>query len=503
MTSMDTARTAFPLVTFLVAGMLGACIEYPDLNEPNRYACTDSSSCADGYYCGARNYCVKDGSDPCLPDPCNGHGSCANTTGAAVCDCNTDWATPWCAACQSGFYEYPALSGLCIDDPCLPDPCSGHGNCDNTAGTAGCTCSGRFAGATCTTCAEGYTGTQCDACTDGAFGNYPNCFVPGPGFCVTSQCFPVPPTNQTTCYNNNTNMACTAFPCNSDGTLDFCGQDAQYTKNNRTFTCYNASGNVTPCASLPSASADEAVSDSLTGLMWQRTWVSGKAWQQAIDYCDTLTDGGYGDWRLPSPHELLSIVNNGTYNPAIDTIALPGTPSGDFWSSSSYVDITDLDLAWLVNFDNGNVDHNFKSYTYNARCARLGPSESGIGSFDHLVISGSGEQVVSDSVTGLMWAKQYATGNSWQDALKYCEGLTYAGYADWRLPDKNELASLVNYSRDSPASGFPDMASDYFWSSSSYAFNTYDAWGVYFDYGRVGSTGKSGTYNVRCARHGP
>jgi hypothetical protein len=40
---------------------------------------------------------------------------------------------------------------------------------------------------------------------------------------------------------------------------------------------------------------------------------------------------------------------------------------------------------------------------------------------------------------------------SWSNALVYCEGLTYGGYGDWRLPNVRELQSLVDYGRNEPA----------------------------------------------------
>ena len=321
------------------------------------------------------------------------------------------------------------------------------------------------------------------------------------GYCQTSQCFPVPPTNQTTCYNNSASIACpdTAGSATCAATA-FCGQNAQYPNNTRTYTCYNAGGTVqNPCD--VTADADEVVTDSLTGLMWQRTWATAKTWQQALDYCDTLTYGGHEDWRLPNPFELQSIVDDGRYGPSIDTTVFPGTPSDGFWSSSSYAG--NATNAWSVYFNDGYVDGDAKTNAGGVRCVRGGPVESGIGSFDRFGISGAGEQVVSDSVTGLVWQKNSETYKTWQQALAYCESLVYGGQSDWRLPDQKELMSLVNYGRESPASDFPDMPSDVFWSSSSYAADAAVAWHVYFNYGYVVNTGKGKIGSVRCVRGGP
>ncbi|MGI6393996.1 MAG: DUF1566 domain-containing protein [bacterium] len=141
---------------------------------------------------------------------------------------------------------------------------------------------------------------------------------------------------------------------------DFFGQDAQYA----------ALGYCTPKSyTVSGASPEEIVTDNNTGLQWQRT-LSGSTynWQNAINYCDGLTYGGYSDWRLPTRKELATLPDYGRYNPAIDTDAFPGTPSSYFWSSSSYV--YNPDNAWYVYFYLGNVLYNSKPNTYYARCVR-------------------------------------------------------------------------------------------------------------------------------------
>ena len=110
-------------------------------------------------------------------------------------------------------------------------------------------------------------------------------------------------------------------------------------------------------------------------------------------------------------------------------------------------------------------------------------------------------KTVTDNRTGLMWQKEYVTDKTWQQALKYCEDLSYAGYSDWRLPNKNELASLVNYEKSgSPYSYFPDMPSNYFWSSSTRVRSTDSAWYVSFYYGYVSNDFKTFYKYVRCVR---
>jgi hypothetical protein len=118
------------------------------------------------------------------------------------------------------------------------------------------------------------------------------------------------------------------------------------------------------------------------------------------------------------------------------------------------------------------------------------------------ISTGSGT-VVSDNLTGLMWLQDAncantiaynpdSTGNgsvTWQHALDFVKGIndgTYsncgAGYTDWRLPNRKELRSLVDYSQYNPAlqSGHPfsNVQVDVYWSSTTYADDTSKAWSV-------------------------
>jgi hypothetical protein len=165
---------------------------------------------------------------------------------------------------------------------------------------------------------------------------------------------PVFCTGQDKCYNNSSEMICSAPE------EDFYGQDAQYAE-----LGYCIPKSYTVSGTAP----EEIVTDNNTGLQWQRTLPgSTYTWQNAINYCSNLTYGGHSDWRLPSVEELETLVDYGRYNPAIDTDAFPGTPSSRFWSSSSYVD--DPNGAWHVDFGNGYVDNYNKTGNGNAGCVR-------------------------------------------------------------------------------------------------------------------------------------
>ena len=109
---------------------------------------------------------------------------------------------------------------------------------------------------------------------------------------------------------------------------------------------------------------------------------------------------------------------------------------------------------------------------------------------------------VTDNVTNLMWQQGGYVGD-WSDALAHCEGLELGGHTDWRLPEINELQSIVNYSYYDPAIDedfFPGTEPNFYWSSSTYAVDTELAWYVYFYSGYIHARNKADYLYIRCVR---
>ena len=114
-----------------------------------------------------------------------------------------------------------------------------------------------------------------------------------------------------------------------------------------------------------------------------------------------------------------------------------------------------------------------------------------------------GEIVVDDAHTGMMWQHTTVMDQTWQQALAYCESLSYAGHDDWRLPNMNSMASLVNFARARPASDFPDMVIlEEAWTSTPDASDRHQAWTVPFLSGQLSPARKSKARDnhVRCVR---
>jgi hypothetical protein len=122
-----------------------------------------------------------------------------------------------------------------------------------------------------------------------------------------------------------------------------------------------------------------------------------------------------------------------------------------------------------------------------------------------------GEVVVVDVQTGLIWkqcqqgasgaacALGSATALTWAAALAAADAETHAGISGWRLPNRNELRSLVERGCWSPAINTGNVDS---WTSTSNVGNPTLAWSVGFGDGGVAFGAKSGTQNVRLVRGG-
>ena len=112
---------------------------------------------------------------------------------------------------------------------------------------------------------------------------------------------------------------------------------------------------------------------------------------------------------------------------------------------------------------------------------------------------------VTDSGTLLIWQQGENSVMTWEAALTYCEGLSLAGQADWRLPNHKELLSLVDYTRYNPSINttfFPNAISSNYWSSTTMVYGTTTAWNVVFDYGYSSGNAKTFSIYVRCVRGG-
>ena len=109
----------------------------------------------------------------------------------------------------------------------------------------------------------------------------------------------------------------------------------------------------------------------------------------------------------------------------------------------------------------------------------------------------NGNGTIADKLTGLVWLKNANCFGmkTWDQALLDCNGLATGSCnltdgsvpGDWRLPNIDELLSLIDRSHITPAlpSGHPftSVQAAYYWSSTTSVFDPDFAWYVWFDDG--------------------
>ncbi|NIP73293.1 MAG: DUF1566 domain-containing protein [Gammaproteobacteria bacterium] len=305
-------------------------------------------------------------------------------------------------------------------------------------------------------------------------------------------------------------------------------------------TCHGADGGEIPCvgsgqdgetrAGLPwpdprFETHSEVVHDRLTGLTW--TCCANPAefpftWQEALDYVRDMNRGvalGHADWRLPNRRELRSLVSHQTRQPALPE----GHPfqevfAGWYWTSTSaaiapahawYVDLgggrafyggkDQSFLLWPVRGSSKVLPVTGQDGCYDARGRAIacpGSGQDGEGRYGlpwpapRFTVEGD---TALDRLTGLRWWRRadVALGQvTWAEALTAVHALNrYNRGRQWRLPNINELESLVDSARHGPAlpAGHPFRDTrEVYWSSTTSLYAPDWAWALYLDKGAVG-----------------
>ncbi len=188
----------------------------------------------------------------------------------------------------------------------------------------------------------------------------------------------------------------------------------------------------------------------------------------ANNYCDTLSYAGYDDWRAPNRHELAEIINYGKKDVLFDDF-FEYKKGGRFWTSQERLSNTgDHSKAWSISFTDGEEYDELKGSNFNIRCVRGERIE------DHNDFTVKGDTVI-DNKTGIVWQNAEFIGyRNWQEAIDYCKNLVFEGYSDWRLPNVNELRTImpvddneILFKHLSPI-GNGNLDSGHSWSTTEY-----------------------------------
>jgi hypothetical protein len=155
-------------------------------------------------------------------------------------------------------------------------------------------------------------------------------------------------------------------------------------------TCINVENTSVPLSTPTSSftvAADGTALAPKTKLMWMRcllgqTLTSGLCtgtastftWADALNAAKAQTFAGYNDWRLPNVKELLSILEDRCWTPALNADVFPIPQLFGAWSTTpSAVNLANLfDNAWVVD-GNGYVIQVSKNQTVNVLLVRDAP----------------------------------------------------------------------------------------------------------------------------------
>lgn len=360
---------------------------------------------------------------------------------------------------------------------------------------------------------------------------------------------PLPATGQMTCFDDLSRPA-NVIPCDDP---TYMGQDGFYQAGCPKLNRFVDNG-------------DGTVTDSCTDLMWlkgtadidQDGSITGPNdmldWQDAHQYCESLQLEDHSDWRLPNSRELLSIVDYGLRDPAVDAV-FNLEPSAYWSSTTSHWSLTGgppdtappWDHARTVHFLDGTGPVDLKTelhFILAVRGTPRLPATGQVNCYDNADIVpcdqvpgqdgqyqagcpgpgmarfiANGDGTVTDTCTGLVWQQDTPPATrSWKNALQYCESLilcidgtwttdpAVAGGHEgikidtWRLPNIRELESIIDYSRINSAID-PVFGTEptWYWSSTNTA-EVGDARLVHFDWGHLDADVKGKAHYVRAVR---
>ena len=113
------------------------------------------------------------------------------------------------------------------------------------------------------------------------------------------------------------------------------------------------------------------IQDPSTNLMWEDTPHVREAkirQPRSVIYCSELKLGGFEDWRLPTIHELLTIIDYTRISPAILRAFSYVEDESFYWTKTHVAD--EDDAFWGVNFKRGYSSKASEYYDRYVRCVR-------------------------------------------------------------------------------------------------------------------------------------
>lgn len=315
-------------------------------------------------------------------------------------------------------------------------------------------------------------------------------------------------------------------------------------------TCHDEDGRLIPCAEsgqdgelrrgvlwpVPRfVPRGRTVADRLTELEWTRDANPGElplTWTEALDRVALMNREaafGHADWRLPNRAELRSLVDHQRARPTLPA----GHPFENvlgtwYWTSTTAAGRPAC--AWYVDMAGGRMFYGRKTQSFlfwpvrgggsgilpatgqercydetgaERPCAGTGEDgETRTGTLRPSPRFVAAEETVVDRLTGLEWSRLADVAGhptTWVEALAAAAsfGGVIGSAGGWRLPNINELESLVDVGAHEPAlpRGHPfRCVRDGYWSSTTSLYEPDWAWALYLDKGGVGVGRKRGAH---------
>ena len=350
------------------------------------------------------------------------------------------------------------------------------------------------------------------------------------------------------------------------------GQITCYDKNGKKISCFGTGqdGELMEGAEWPDPrftdNKDGTLTDNLTGLEWLKdaNCFGEMKWRNIfniiIDFnsnlessgCFSYTSNKHG-WRAPDIKELESLVNAEEVHPGgwLNRQGFVDVQSGGYWSSTVAADSSE---AWQITMDKGKVFETSTNSSVHLWPVRSGEKKGTIElpeaggrevcfDKDQNVVPckgaehdsepqpgvewpvprfhDNGDGTIYDNLTALVWLKDADCFGEflWQESFDTiadfnsepgsfgCIECT-TDKSDWRLPNRRELLSLIDYTKHSPAlpSGNPflnvQLAPGSYWSSTTYAPLASLAWFVVISSGSAVINVKSGSEHIWPVRSG-
>ncbi len=271
-------------------------------------------------------------------------------------------------------------------------------------------------------------------------------------------------------------------------------------------------------------------------------------WTNAINEVNQLASGSCGltdasiagQWRMPNMWELESMIDESASNPAI-TAGNPfvNVSNGVYWTSTSYYGgLVGSPEAWAIRMSDGRYINDNTTNLKNSGSLGLWAVKGTGGGAVKLQATGfyvpytSGDDgtvqagvpltfprmrdnsngTVTDTMTGLVWLKKAdCINDTWANAIAAVNtlasgqcGLTDGSTAgQWRMPNRKEMESIADRAQNNQADFFDSswtsgsatinsmnavftnfIQLQYYWTSSTNASDTTEAWTVFScDYG--------------------